>query len=411
MTVTYQNNKPSSVDKISNAWSHMLNPLRNLTQTGIQQLIENIKRGNDVKLQVAFKEIEQNTPIFGICINKRLAGITSRKWDILPLDDSAEAKAQAESVKKMFDKSDTLNLDGLTECLRHLGMAAFRGRSVVKPFINDDNELYFKAIENWNALEWNNKLYWNPDADQSVNLRDDNTLQELSEDEVVWLKDERPIDIPGLQIYLRQLVGEDNWARATEKYGVAPVVITAPDGTPDQALDVWYNRAIQIFEGGSGVLPPGARVDTLTDARGQDPFSEYVEHQMRMICILAVGNTSSILGDVGSGLGSDVATKQDDQFQQLVSYDCKRIANSLTRCAVAKCVKRMFNTDEVKCRFSFVEDDYVTPKEYLDMATTLKNMGVTIDIAKLKEMTKLSFIADEQSSVWQPNPTTPEDLR
>lgn len=34
------------------------------------------------------------------------------------------------------------------------------------------------------------------------------------------------------------------------------------------------------------------------------------------------------------------------------------------------------------------------------MATTLKNMGVTIDIAKLKEMTKLSFIADEQSSVW-----------
>ena len=45
------------------------------------------------------------------------------------------------------------------------------------------------------------------------------------------------------------------------------------------------------------------------------------------------------------------------------------------------------------------------------MATTLKNMGVTIDIAKLKEMTKLSFIADEQSSVWQPNPTTLEDLR
>ena len=385
-----------------------MNPLRQLTQTGITQLLENIKRGNDVRLQVAFKEIETNTPIFGICINKRLAGITSRNWDILPLDDSAEAKAQAETVKKMFDKSDTRNLDGLTECLRHLGMASFRGRSVVKPFINDAGELYFKNIENWNALEWNNRLYWNPNADQGVNLRDDNTLQELTEDEVVWIKEERPIDIPGLQIYLRQLVGEDNWARATEKYGVAPVIITAPDGTPDNSLDIWYNRAIQIFEGGSGVLPPGAKVDSFTDARGQDPFSEYVNHQMRMICILAVGNTSSILGDVGSGLGSDVATKQDDQFQQLVSYDCKRIANSLTRCAVAKCVKKIFNTDDVKCRFTFVEDDYVTPKEYLDMATTLKNMGVTIDIAKLKEMTKLSFIADEQSSVWQPNPTTLE---
>ena len=81
----------------------------------------------------------------------------------------------------------------------------------------------------------------------------------------------------------------------------------------------------------------------------------------------------------------------------------------MTRCAVAKCVKKIFNTDDVKCRFTFVEDNYVTPKEYLDMATTLKNMGVIIDIAKLKEMTKLSFIADEQSSVWQPNPTTLED--
>ena len=76
----------------------------------------------------------------------------------------------------MFDKSDTLNIDGLTECLRHLGMASFRGRSVVKPFINDNNELYFKNIENWNALTYNNRLYWNPDADQSVDLRDNNTL-------------------------------------------------------------------------------------------------------------------------------------------------------------------------------------------------------------------------------------------
>ena len=120
----------------------------------------------------------------------------------------------------MFDKSDTLNIDGLTECLRHLGMASFRGRSVVKPFINDNNELYFKNIENWNALTYNNRLYWNPDADQSVDLRDNNTLQELTEDEVIWINDERPIDLPGLMIYLRQLIGEDRWSMAVEKFGI-----------------------------------------------------------------------------------------------------------------------------------------------------------------------------------------------
>ena len=401
-----QNNKSN---KIANAWSHMMNPLRNLTQTGIQQLIDNIKRGNDVKLQVAFKEIEAQMPIFGVCLNKRLAGITSRKWDILPIDESNEAKTQAEAVKKMFEKSDTRNIDGLTECLRHLGMAAFRGRSVVKPFINDDGELYFKNIENWNALTYNNRLYWNPDADQGINLRDDNTLQELTEDEVMWIYEERPIDLPGLMIYLRQLIGEDRWSMAVEKFGIPPVIITAPEGTPDQALDVWYERAIQIWNGGSGVLPPGAKVDALSDARGQDPFSEYVNHQMRMICILAIGSTSSVLGDVGSGLGSDVATKQDDQFQSLITLDCKRISNAMTRCTVKKCVKALFPGKDVLCKFAFVEEDNVTPEEYLSMANTLKNMGVTIDVVKLKEMTKLSFISDEQSSVWQPNPTTLED--
>ena len=104
----------SDITKVTNAFAFQMNPLRHLTHTGVTQLLENVKRGNDVKLQVAFKEIETNTPIFGICINKRLAGITSRKWDVVPLDDSDEAKAQAETVKKMFDKSDTRNLDGLT---------------------------------------------------------------------------------------------------------------------------------------------------------------------------------------------------------------------------------------------------------------------------------------------------------
>ena len=399
---SYFNNKTNGeIAKISNAWSTMMNPLRNLTQTGIQQLIDNVKRGNDVKLQVAFKEIEQQMPIFGICINKRLAGITSRKWDIIPIDESAEAKAQAETVKKMFDKADTLNLDGLTECLRHLGLAAFRGRSVVKPFINENNELYFKNIENWNALTYNNRLYWNPDADQSVDLRDNNTLEEISEDEVIWITDERPIDLPGLMIYLRQLIGEDRWSMAVEKFGIPPVVITAPEGTPDQALDVWYNRAIQIWNGGSGVLPPGAKVDTLSEARGQDPFSEYVNHQMDMIVLLACGEKMTTLGGP-TGLGSNLADVQTQEFNNLVNYDCKRISNAMTRCAVAKCVRKMFNTDEVKCRFSFVEDENISIKEYLEYVTTLQRLGGTIDLQKLKALTKFDILADDVKDVWKP---------
>lgn len=401
--------KTQTTSTLTNAFAKAFNPLRGLTQSGINALIENVRRGNDVKLQVAFAAMEQATPIFGICLNKRLNGIINRQWDIIPTDDSATAKAQADTVKRMFLKADTRNLDGLTEAMRHLGIAAFRGRACVKPFFDDNGDLYFKKVQNWNTLEWNDKLYWNPDADQGISFADNMPdLQQLTDDEVCWLKDERPIDIPGLQVYLRQLVGEENWARFVEKEGVPQVVITAPDGTPDNVLDTWNSRAIALFEGGSGVLPSGAQVQQLTAARGQDPFSAYCDHQMETIVLLALGEKMTTLGGA-AGLGSNLAEVQSQEFADLVSYDCKRIANTLTRCAVAKCVKKMFGDYPTLCRFQFVEQDNIEPSKYLEMAKAAKDIGLKIDIQKLRELTKLSFISEEEADIWTPERKEEQD--
>ena len=137
-----------------------------------------------------------------------------------------------------------------------------------------------KKLENWNLLEYNNILYWNPSSEPTGWLDEAKpaTIKYLPKEEVCWLKDSMPIDIPGLMLYLRQLVGEEQWARFVEKQGIPQVVITAPEGTPDQNLDQWNYRAMQIFEGGSGCLPSGAKVDVLDDARAHDPFTSYVEH-------------------------------------------------------------------------------------------------------------------------------------
>lgn len=60
---------------------------------------------------------------------------------------------------------------------------------------------------------------------------------------------------------------------------------------------------------------------------------------------------------------------------------------------------------ELKCKFTFVEDEDIDVGEYINYAKSLKEMGVPIDMKKFKELTKLQFIAlgdDEQSQVWQP---------
>lgn len=394
--------KTSDTTRLVNAFARSWNPLRSLTQSSINAFFEQIRHGNDIRLQVAFAEMERTTPIFGVCINKRLAGITDRQWDIVPIDESSVAKKQAEAIKAIIKKSDTRNIDGLTEAMRHLGLASFRGRSVVKPFFDDKGELYFKKVPNWNTLTWNDKLYWNPSADQGVFFTDETPigLQQLSEDEVCWIQEERPIDIPGLQVYLRQLIGEEGWARATEKYGVAQCIITAPDGTPDTALDQWNQRAIAIFEGGSGVLPAGAQVNSLTDARGQDPFSAYVEHQQEVIVLLALGEKLTTLGG-STGLGSNLAEVQSKEFDNLVNLDCKRISNAFSRCVVKK-VSDFLGFREPLCRFEFVEQDNTEPQKYLEMAKMVIDMGISIDIAKLRDMTKLAFIQEDQKDLWTP---------
>lgn len=99
-----------------------------------------------------------------------------------------------------------LNEDGLTEAIKHLCLSTFRGRSCVKPFI-EDGKLIFKPIQNWNILDHNGVMYWNPNISfESYPL--ESNLEVIPNSEVICIRENFPIDIPGMQIYLRQLVGE-----------------------------------------------------------------------------------------------------------------------------------------------------------------------------------------------------------
>lgn len=403
--------KNISLKKVVNAWDTMLNPLRGMTQNYIEQMFYNARQGNDARLQYCYSEIEKLTPIFNVCIEKRLAGVANRQWDITTIDESPEATKQAEFVKKIFLESDTRNEDGLTDAIRHLCMAAFRGRSAIKPFFTDDNKLILKQLQNWNFLAYNNKLYWNPDCETFAWLNSSvipEGIVELPKDEVCYLTNERPIDMPGILIYLRQLVGEEQWARFTEKCGIPQVILTAPEGTPDEALELWNRRAQAIFEGGSGSLQAGSNVHLLTEARGSDIFSAFIQHQMEQISILATGGTLMTIGG-STGLGSDLARVQQESFNSLVNLDCKRISNAITNSIVRKCVKKFFNTDDLKIRFEFIEQDDTTADEYLALAERCKAIGLTIDVAELKKLTKLSFISDEVKDVWSPEKTESEE--
>lgn len=200
-------------------------------------------------------------------------------------------------------------------------------------------------------------------------------------------------------IYLRQLVGETKWAQFVERQGIPQVVLTAPEGTPDSALGMWTFRAQQIVNGGSGVLPPGAKVDELTKARGQDPFSEFCKHQMEMIAILATGGSLNTIGG-STGLGSNLAEVQNDQFNKLVRKDLRKIEKAMTK--VVGIVARGLGLNPEGLRFNFVSDEDDT-KEVLEVADKMKQLGMAIDLEKMRKYIKYDIISDKEQTIWTPS--------
>lgn len=389
----------NSTKKILDVWQRFTNPLRSLTQPEIERMMENARFGNDARLQIAFDQIEKTFPILQICLKKRQSAVFSREWDITPIGTDAVAKTQAENLKKMLLECDQLNEDGLTAALNHLSLAVFRGRSAIKPFIID-GRLHLKKLQNWHIFQKNNAFYWNPQILDQCILNETIDLQKIPENEIACIVEDLPVDFAAISIFLRSLIAEETWARFVEKSGIPQVLLSMPKDVPDSEVEKWNWRAKAIFEGASGVLPGDTVVNQLTAARAQDPFSEFVKHQMEMIAILAVGSPTIVLGG-STGLGSDLTSQQEKAFQTLINLDCKKIANAMTACVLQKCAD--FLNQKLLCRFEFVEDDIVAPEKYLEMANVAKQMGLTIDIPELKRLTKLSFIKETESEIWAPS--------
>lgn len=151
------------------------------------------------------------------------------------------------------------------------------------------------------------------------------------------------------------------------------------------------------------MLPSGAQITELVDARTDMPFNEFVKHQEEVICIMAIGGSLNTLGG-STGLGSNLADKQDDQFQSLVNMDGKKIQNTINAVAIPKVVKGL-GFQNTLCKFKWTEQDDTTPKEYLELAKQARDLGAAIDLQKLRDVTGLQFISipgNEETEIWSP---------
>ena len=270
-------------------------------------LMEDAQRGNMAELQwlyAAETGIEATDADLMVIIERTLSGIGALDWQIMTASEDALgfdrvlADEQAAFLRESY--TQCANLDA---ALEHLAMARFRGFSHLQPWIKDDWTLdRLEPLNQWNMLrngtadEW----AWNPRADATGYASMPPEFR-LTPDDYILLNNRRPVNRIGLIKYVRANVAEKDWDGFVEMYGLPPCFIIMPEAVPDGKENEYAEMAQQATDAGSGALPAGSDVKTLSDVRGTQPFQSRLEWLQKQLVLAGTGGILTMLSAPGAG--------------------------------------------------------------------------------------------------------------
>lgn len=369
-------------------WLERVNPLQGLTITQAKNIFDVARAHGSPLLQKIYEEIELTDPVLMTCVERRQSALAGLGWRAVA-NASAADDAKAEEQRKALEAFAN-GIENLDEAIEHLDLAFFRGYSVCQPIWDGIMVRRVNLLNSWNFLRGDDgRLMWNPEC-----TLDPKGCEEITPAaRVVQLKRRRAIDWPALSIYIRKYVGERDWGRFLERYGIPPVdVIMAPNATDEQRNE--YLECAEAAKNGSSVAyPSGTSISRAETSRGQDPFTAFIEHQEKLIVLMATGGTLTSLAQADTG--SLAGGAQMDVWEQIVQRDGVVISAALNRDLFIPFLREAFPGEPVMAHFEIGKEDEPSATEAADLAGKLKVAGWRVDQSQLEEQTGLKLERDE----------------
>ena len=363
-----------------NAWLERVNPLHGLTIAQARNIFDVARAHGSPLLQKIYDEIELVDPVLGVCVDRRQAALAELGWKISPRPSADQVLADEQ--KDALD-AFVRGIGNFSETVEHLDLAFFRGFSVVQPIWDGDEVHTVSLLETWNFLfDDDRRLLWNPDC----TLDPRGCFEIPANARIVQVRRRRPIDYPALAIHIRKYLGERDWGRFIERYGIPPVdVVMAPNATNEQKAD-YVDAAEAARDGRSTVWPSGTPQPSRAEgSRGQDPFTSFIEHQEKLIVLRATGGTLTSLAQADTGTLAGGA--QMDVWDQIVMRDSSVISDALNRQLFWKFLERRFPGRAPAVEFSIGRERELTANDAADLAVKLHGAGYTVAQAELEEAT------------------------
>jgi len=383
MTPSKSGSAKSDLSRQASTWLVRFNPLHGLNEIEAQDIRDQSRDGNFARIQWLYHNVELYDPTLLTCVERRAAALVGLDWRVVArpeAPDEALADEQARAVSEALGK-----IDNLPDAIEHLGLAFFRGFAHIAPVWDEDGLCrHIDLPDNWNFARdpatgiW----YWNPRAEYGVPGVSAN-LVPIPDGELVTVERPRPVDWPVTLIFLRGTLGEMAWGQFLERFGIPPAVLTQPEGLTEEQVTRFRQAAQAFTEGLAGTVPHGTEVHFATEARGQNPFSEFVRHQSELIVLLSTGGTLTSLAQ--SGTGTLAGNAQMDVWREIVARDGTIIGNALDRGVAQKVCAALFPGKPCYIRFELGREAALTPADALDLAVKAKAAGYLLDRDELAD--------------------------
>lgn len=382
----------TSLSRQTADWLVRYNPLHGLNEIEAQMIYDAARDGNFSRLQWLYANLERTDPTLLVCVERRTSALVGLDWKVVPRPTAAD-EALADEQKRALEEA-LAKIDNLPDAIEHLGLAFFRGYAHVAPVWDEDGlTRHLDLPDNWNFARdpKTGRWYWNPRAEYGVPGVSP-ALVPIPDGETIWIDRPRPIDYPAVSIFLRSALAEMSWGQFLERFGIPPVFLTMPEGATEKDVTRFKEAAEAFTNGQAGALPYGTAVHFATEARGQNPFAEFVRHQSELIVLLATGGTLTSLAQ--SGTGTLAGEAQMDVWREIVARDGALVGNALDKGLAEPMVRALFPGKPVEVRFELGREAAISPADALDLAAKARAAGYILDRDELADATGFQLERD-----------------
>lgn len=358
-------------------WYEYWDPLQGADLSTLVEARNEARRGAFARQMLIWDEIIYSDGLLGMLYSRMVESVAMQGWKIDAADDSPEAQRQKNALEEFYH-----SVNGLQQSFGQLASAMFYGYAHLQ-YIEDSWGRRFEFIPQryWvrpgvlNEWQFNPQCYIGVDTGESV---EDETL--------VVMEHQYPILFPAARASFERNHAKITWDNHMDRYGSAPVIITAPKDASAAVMDALERACEQLKSGASIVLPPDCKAEPLKASNiNENYFLSRINMADKDQVRFVMAGTLTVLNESGSGTLAGSA--HTDSWNAVVSAVCSKVAEAFNT-AISPLI---LGDGEPLARLHITFDTVQTPLQKAEEIAALADGGVRPEKTEIEEKIGMSI--------------------